>query len=289
MHDMWPFTGGCHYDQGCGRYANRCGACPVLGSRTDSDLSRWVWSRKQRSWRRLPMALVAPSAWLAECASSSSLFRGRPVRIIGNPLDTAVFRPIDKACARACLGIDQDRRMILFGGVNPISFSNKGFGILLESMKMARRSWTDIDYELVVFGCSQPTEPLPEELNIRFMGYLNDEISMAILYNAADVLVVPSFQESFCQTAAESLACGTPVVAFDSTGVRDVVDHKINGYLARPYEVEDLTHGMRWVLREGARNELSRHARQKAVEHFSRHKIAGEYAYLYRELLDEGA
>ena len=104
LHDMWAFTGGCHYDQSCGRYVAQCGACPVLGSTKERDLSRWVHRRKARAYARIPHLTVVPvSQWLADCARQSSLFANRPVEVIPNGIDANVFKPVDKRLARQML------------------------------------------------------------------------------------------------------------------------------------------------------------------------------------------
>ena len=79
LHDMWSFTGGCHYSQKCDRYMESCGACPHLKSSSNWDLSRWVWQRKTKAWKNLDLTIVTPSLWLAKCASSSYLFRNRRI------------------------------------------------------------------------------------------------------------------------------------------------------------------------------------------------------------------
>ncbi len=283
--DMWPFTGGCHVSGDCERYRAACGSCWQLGSSSGYDLTRWVWRRKARAWRTIDLNLVAPSRWMAECARSSSLFCDRPITVIPNGVNTAIFKPLDRRFARACLGIEPDQRVILFGAVNALQDPNKGLEILQESITFVARELGSAAPRLVIFGCSAPAEPRQFGLEARFLGLLADETSMALAYNAADLLVVPSRQESFCQTAAEALACGTPVVAFNATGLRDVVDHRANGYLAQPYDAQDLANGIMAILASDAPKEIAMRARQKAIEKFSLGKVARRYADLYRGVL----
>lgn len=285
LHDMWPFTGGCHVSGDCERYRDRCGRCWQLGSTTSHDLTRWVWWRRQRAWRGLDLSLVAPSRWMAERARSSSLFRDRPISVIPNGVDTSMFKPLDKAWARTSLGMAPDRPVILFGGSSPIADPNKGFTTLVEALHIARREGALAGHELVVFGCGAPVPAPDTGLPTRYLGRLSDEVALALVYNAADLVVVPSRQESFGQTAAEALACGTPVVAFDATGPRDIVEHRVGGYLATPYQTDDLAHGMIWALRPEAKAELARQARRRTVERFALDTVARRYADLYRSIL----
>jgi glycosyltransferase involved in cell wall biosynthesis len=285
LRDMWPFTGGCHVSGDCDRYRTACGACWQLGSDAGRDLTRWVWRRKHRAWRAIDLNLVAPSRWMADCARASSLFRDRPITVIPNGLDTSVFKPLDRGFARLALGIEPNRPVILFGAVNLLKDANKGSAILREALPVVGEKLDSSNPQLLIFGSSAPEDAIDFGLETSYLGHLGDETSMALAYNAADLLVVPSRQESFCHTAAEALACGTPVVAFNATGLRDVVDHRINGYLARPYDPEDLAHGVVSVLASERREEMATRARRKAEESFDIRIVARRYAELYREIV----
>jgi glycosyltransferase involved in cell wall biosynthesis len=284
LHDSWPFTGGCHVPGSCERYRERCGACPVLGSSRDRDLSRWTWRRKERAWRDLPLTLVAPSRWMADRARASSLFRERRIEVIPNGIDTEIFRPMDKGAARRQLGLPPERPVILFGAVNALDDPNKGWALLRPALEFVAKDRPEA--LAVVFGGLAPTEPLPG-LETIFLGRLEDDAALVASYAAADVFVAPSLQESFCQTLLEAMACGTPTVAFRATGPLDLIEHGRSGYLAEPYEVADLANGLLWVLEdEGRRAALSGRARAKAVDEFALEAVASRYAQLYRELLE---
>ena len=114
LHDMWAFTGGCHYNQECDKYTVSCGACPQLGSKRDWDLSRWIWQRKAKAWKNLNLAVVTPSVWLAKCARKSSLFRDRRIEVIPYGLALNIYRPINKKVARELLKLPQDKQLVLF-------------------------------------------------------------------------------------------------------------------------------------------------------------------------------
>jgi len=285
LHDSWPFTGGCHVPFECTRYLQRCGACPVLGSTKEADLSRWTWKRKEKSWHDLSLNLVAPSRWLAGCARNSSLFHNGAVEVIPNGLDTEIFHPRDQRDSRKLSGLPEARKLILFGAMHGTNDPNKGFHLLAPALQSLSK--TRPDTLAVVFG-SDTAEGLPDlGMPVKNLGRIDDDQALAALYAAADVFVVPSLQETFCQTATEALACGTPVVAFAATGLLDLVEHRNTGYLAEPYAVEDLAAGLVWVLEDDERRaELSTCARQKAVAEFGLARMAERYAALYRGLLE---
>jgi glycosyltransferase involved in cell wall biosynthesis len=287
MHDMWTFTGGCHYDEGCGRYVEACGRCPVLGSSRPWDLSRWVMRRKRRAWRGLPVTLVAPSRWLAEQAQAASLFRDRPVRVIPNGLDLDRFQPVDPGLARRLLGLPPERSYLLFGAFDPGGERRKGFGLLQAALqRLAESGWRD-RLDLLVVGATAPAGPLDLGLRTHFLGVLHDELSMALALAAADAVVVPSTQENLPNMAIEAFACGRPCIGFAVGGLPDIVEDGANGRLAPPLDTSELAAAIAWVLQdEERRRALGWAARQKAEQTFDLRLVARRYADLYAEVLD---
>lgn len=284
LPDMWPLTGGCHYSGECTRYTESCGACPRLGSDQEYDLSRWTWQRRNRAWKDLDITIVATTSWLAECANESSLFGQNRIEVIPNALDTDTFCPVDPEVGRRLFGLSKEKKTVLFGGVSPLTDSRKGFDLLEKAIEQLEET-VENDIELVVFGVTETTETPEFEFDTRYVEYLHDNESLAVLYAASDVMIVPSRYEGFGQTVSESLSCGTPVVAFDGSGPSDIIDHKKNGYLATPYDPEDLACGIRWVLNHSVERELSNNARKKAVEEYSQTHVATQYQKLYKDLI----
>ena len=114
---------------------------------------------------------------------------------------------------------------------------------------------------------------------------MSDNVSLVTLYCAGDLTIVPSLREAFGQVASESLSCGTPVAAFATQGLLDVIDHKINGYLAQPFDTSDLANGIDWVLNAENYAELCKNAREKVVREFDYEVVAKKYIDLYEEIL----
>lgn len=281
LHDMWAFTGGCHYDEECGVYQKQCGACPVLGSDKDKDLSRKVWLRKQACFARLPdMTIIGLSKWLADCAASSSLFKNNPVVNLPNPIDTQIFAPFEKAEARKLFNLPQDQKLILFGAMGASSDPRKGFKELAQAL-----DHLPADYELVVFGSTAPQTPQGFKQKAHYLGQFHDDVSLRVLYSAADVMVVSSLQENLSNAIMESLACGTPVVGFAIGGNTDLIEHQKTGYLAQPFDTQDLANGIHWVLQHEYPAQLSKVAREKVLRAFDSQVVAGKYVALYESLL----
>jgi glycosyltransferase involved in cell wall biosynthesis len=191
---------------------------------------------------------------------------------------------MDRGAARALLGLAEDRTTVLFGADRGTTDPNKGWHLLQPALRLLAKRFPET--QLVVFGSSAPPEMPDLGMPAVFLGRLGDEASLVAAYSAADAFVAPSLQEAFCQTAAESLACGTPVVAFRGTGLLDVVEHEREGYLAQPFEVEDLARGIAWVLEDRDRHEaLAGQARRKALGTFGLAAVAQRYVELYREVV----
>jgi glycosyltransferase involved in cell wall biosynthesis len=291
LRDMWAFTGGCHYSESCEGYARHCGTCPSLRSAREADLSRWVWQRKARAWRNLNLTLVTPSHWLKEAAQNSSLFHDRPIEVIHHGLNVQQFAPQpseeNRRIARQALGLPLDRQVILFGALNAVDDARKGSQHLLKAIQyLTANGWGD-RIQFVVFGASS-AELLQASAGcpVTNLGSIQDDRYLSVLYSVADVMVVPSEQEAFGHTACEALACGTPVVAFNATGPKDIVDHERNGYLAEPYLADDLARGIAWVLGDANRHQrLRQEARLKAEQSFDSVRQAGLYVRLFEEIL----
>jgi len=286
LDDMWAFTGGCNYTQTCDRYIDSCGECLLLHSKQQNDLSHWVWKRKAQAWKNLDLTIVTPSTWLADCARLSSLFKDRRIEVIPYGLDTQIYKPIDRQVARQLLNLPQDKQLVLFGALYPNSDCRKGFHLLQPALqRLSQSSWKD-QIELVIFGASRPDNPVDVGFKSHYLGRLHDDISLVTAYAAADVMIVPSLQEAFGQTASESLACGTPVVAFSDTGLKDIVEHEKTGYLAQAYEIEDLATGISWVLEnEERRQKLRGYCREKAEQEFTLEQVGHNYLHLFEDIL----
>jgi len=286
LHDMWAFTGGCHYDEFCGRYVEGCGKCPQLGSRSARDLSSYLYRRKTDSWRNLPLTVVSPSRWLADEARRSAVFREHRIEVIPNGIDLELYRPVNKAWAREILRLPPDGKLVMFGALSSTSDTRKGFAHLQGALDRLRSAQRAQPVSLVIFGAREPQRPPDLGFPVHYMGHVSDDITLALLYSASDVMVVPSVQENLSNVIVESMACGTPVVAFDIGGNRDMIEHQAGGYLAQPYAAEDLAAGIEWVLADDERlRRLSMNARRKCEDDFEISKVAARYISLYGSLL----
>lgn len=287
LHDMWPFTGGCHYSDGCRRFEAVCGDCPQRRRPGPNDLSARLWRRKRRAWPDGAITVVSPSRWLADKARESSLFRDQRIEVIPNGLDLTVFQPRPKAMARAAFGLPSDRKVLLFGSAMALADPRKGFDLLeaaLASLAAGQCAWRD-RLVIAMLGHGGVEAARLRGFDVHHLGFLNDDVALAMAYAAADVTVLPSRQENLANLLSESLACGVPCVGFRIGGNGDLIAHRKNGYLAEPLDFNELAAGISFVLEDEDRHRaLSDAARRTAIEIVDIKSVAGRYSALYEEL-----
>ncbi|WP_328803300.1 glycosyltransferase [Ruegeria haliotis] len=277
FHDMWPFSGAEHVSE-LDRWRDG-----YASSKHDGfDLNRWVWKSKAAHWKQ-PFQIVCPSNWLADCVGQSALMRDWPVTVIPNAIDTDFWESVDKVQARAELSLPQDTPLVLFGAVQATKDPNKGFAHLVEAM---RRVHCDVpDVQAVVFGSDKIDAEFPYPLH--FMGRVSDNRLLKRIYSAADVFVLPSRREVLGYTGVEAMCCGVPVVGFNTSGLSDLVPNQRLGYLARPFEAEDLAQGIISILQNrdsDAGKAMSGAARQHAVGSYAEAAVADQYQALYEKI-----
>jgi glycosyltransferase involved in cell wall biosynthesis len=282
---MNAFTGGCHYDHGCGRFTERCGRCPQLGSSDDNDLSRSVWERKKAAFAdvdRSTLVLVGDSYWLAHEARRSALLGRFRVETIHYGLDTVLFAPRDQQCSRSVLNVPQDAKVLLFAA-HGLNNRRKGLSLLAEALS----DW-DGAAGLFLLSLGRGSPAIEVQVPHRHLGYINDDRLLSFAYSAADVFAIPSLQEAFGQTALEAMACGTPVVGFDVGGIPDMVQEGVTGLLAPVGHVAALRDAIAELLeRPESRARMSLNCRRIAVEHHALAVQARRYVELYQSLLDK--
>ena len=220
-----------------------------------------------------------------------------PIFVVPNCLDINKWKPIKKNIARDLLDYSENDSLIAFGSFGSNMQLHKGYDLLIEALKYFSQYNTNV--RLIVFGKKTIDEKISDELPfpVDYIGHLHDQLTLRALYSSIDVLLVPSRQESFGQTASEAQACGTPVVAFDTGGLKDVVEHKETGYLAKPFSVHDFAKGIQWTLNEcrGQDEEgnidkkkqptINQRTRMRATKLFSYKSTANQYLNIYNGIV----
>lgn len=288
MHDMWPLTAICHHAQGCNRYQTACQACPYLRFPSKNDLSHRVFNRKKEVYAQGNLHMIAVSRWLTTLAKQSNLLNDKKVTTIHNALSLNDFQPIAKADARKRLQLP-DKLLIAFGAAR-IDDPIKGFDRLIETIRtlIRRGDFEQDELHLLLFGGIKDAKRLAEvPVSYTYFGHIEEKEQLSALYSAADATVSASRYETFGQTLAEAQACGCPAVSFGNSGQTDIITHKVDGYLAKAYDTDDLANGLVWALREEKENLSPTDLRQRVVQRFAGQVIANQYIQLYQQLIDK--
>ena len=253
LSDIWPATGHCAYSGSCERWKIGCGKCPDLNAYppVGFDFTAFMWRLKKNAYKKCDITLVAPSSWIENIARVSPLLKDFPLIRIPTGVDLFEFnlsvRELFRNDSRKKMGINKDAKVILFAAHVLEDHSRKGGHHLVAALKYIREI-PDCVVILVGSGGEKLAEKLPVEH--RLAGYIENPKEMARIYAAADVSVVPSTDENLANTALEAMACGLPVVAFDSGGMKDAIRHLETGYLAAAGDSGDLARGIRLFIDE---------------------------------------
>ena len=282
LSDLNPFTGGCHYDQGCGKYKQRCGACPQLGSKTEDDLSRAIWKRKKEAFASIDttqLHFVAQSEWIKDQVQASPLTERFPATVIPNGLNPDLFQPRDTEGLRSALEIPREHRIVLFVAQSAQNH-RKGFDLLSDAL-------ASLDADSVTLLSIGGNEPdLGAALPHTHLGTIESDLLLSVFYSLADLFVIPSRQDNLPNTVLESMACGTPVVGFDTGGIPDMVRPGETGWLAETGSVRALRQAIEQALADdAAREQRGQRGRAVVEDEYTLERQARRYQNLYEGLL----
>jgi glycosyltransferase involved in cell wall biosynthesis len=288
FHDSNAFTGGCHVRYSCEHYHKECGFCPLLRNSHKEDISHKTWSRKKKAYSALNCHIVAPSQWMANSVKLSSLMGFREVSVIPNTIETSVFKPYNKTEAKAILKIAAGKFVLMSGFMPSKNDKHKGTSYLIAALNdlASRPDVIKEDIELVIFG-NKDVEGMPEfPFKTTFLGTISNDEHLAKCYSAADVFITASLEDNLPNTVMEALSCATPVVAFNTGGIPDMVRHLENGYIAEYENSEDLATGIEWLYKDEQAPEIQKEARRSILMRFSEAVIAEKHLELYQSLLN---
>lgn len=256
MHDMNPFSGGLHYltDFPDKAYYKREEQFKKL---------------KKQSFKKAQIGIIGPSVWLTNEAQNSGTFPAQTTyTTIKYPIDLHAFKPQIKTA--------RNKQTILFVAEHS-GDNRKGIAYITEAMQ-----YIDPEkYTFLVLGNS--TNQWPS--HVTQAGFISDSATLATYYAQADVFVIPSIEDNLPNTVIEALASGTPVVGFDSGGIKDMIAHKKNGYLVTAYDAKLLAEGILYVLTHNTSLEMSLYARKFAEDTFEPSLIAASYRAYYAKML----
>lgn len=283
MHDCWTFTGHCAYFDysGCSKWKTGCYHCPSLRDYPKTfaliDPSPWNYKMKQTLFAPLNITFVSPSQWLCNLQQQSFL-KDKPCVVINNGVDLSVFRPI-KSNVRQEYGIG-DRKMILAvaGGLA----ARKGRDFLLKLPLLLKD-----DEVLVLVGLKKGQEDLlPNTSKVIGIQRTKTPDELVGLYSEADVFINPTLEDNFPTTNLEALACGTPIVTFNTGGSIESVTPE-TGLVVEQGNMDALLSAIRAILVNGKKS-YTYACRKKAEHDYNKDVQYAKYIELYRKILSDG-
>jgi len=220
------------------------------------------------------LTIVAPGNNIAKLANESNVFENSRIELINHGIDFGIFRKEEKQTARNILNLPPDKKIILTV-CDDYNRLNKNFQILFDKLGNTLAE----DKVILAVGNNFNNLSIPDTAKFIDFGFVMNDLLMKLLYSAADVTIVPSKFETFSLVTLESIACGTPVTAFDNSGPSEIIHHKQNGYLAKFEDFDELISGTDYCL-----NYLNNNANIRADEKYDLDMVSGNYIKLYDSL-----
>jgi len=286
LHDSWFFCGCEHHPQSLNdlRYVNGYSSENKILKDSLIDINRIIWRLKKKMIHS-NINIIAPSSWMFNMARRSSIFRDNKIIHIPNPLNTDIFKPLDKIKTKIDLGLDEHNKIVLFGVFgDPFQINNKGIDLLFSSLEKIK------NHKFTCFCVGHDNKDYYiGNIKIKFLGNIFSENMMAKIYNIADVVVIPSRLENLTQMGTESLSCGIPVIAFDTGGNSDIIENQKNGILVEPFDIEKFASSIIEVLNwpKIKYKKISDFCREKAVSKWSFKKISSDYNNFFKKIVEE--
>ena len=277
--DMNHFTGGCHFAWDCKGYITGCNTnCPAINSKKHKGLAKINFETKLNNAKLGNFKIITGSGWTLQQAQDSMIYKNQnSILNINSLIDTKILNNKNRAYAKDIFNLDRDKFYILMGCQN-LNDKRKGFEYLLEALQILDKSISiEQKKRLEVLIVSREATKLFDVIPFqkKHINYIKDYRLLALLYQATDVFVNSSIEDSGPMMVSEALACGTPVVGFDMGVVNNMVITGYNGYKAKLKDSGDLSQGIKEIL-ELSKDEYKQYSLNalKQVEEYSSFEYA---------------
>jgi len=286
LHDAWSFTGHCGVSFDCQRWKSGCGKCPYPKNYppVQRDSTKLEWKLKKRVYSGSRLTFVTPSKWLASLARQSMLAEF-DIHTIPYGLDTTIFEPLEPAYCRSVLGVPPGKKVLLFGAMGLTEYG-KGGDLLVKALGSMPAS---LKKSIVLLTLGQADEAFKNSLEIQTinLGYVSGDRMKAVALSAADIFIFPTRSDNHPCIVQESLACGTPIVSFNVTGVPELVREGVTGYLAEPENADSFRNRIIQLLEEDTiRQNMKQNCRKIALEEYRMDIQAHRYIELFSSILN---
>lgn len=279
LHDMWTMTGNCFFSGDCEGYKSGCRNCKKYEAKK---FIRY-FAVKEKAFVGHNIVFVTPSEWLKRIAKESWL-KQEDIRVINNGVNINNYIAYEKKKLRNQYNLDITKKYIVSVAANVFEV-RKGFSILLEALSKIDNLE---EFTLLLVGdISQEAEVLlPQNLDVKIMGYIRDPLEMNRMYSLADVFILPSLEDNFPCVTVEALASGTPVIGFRTGGIPEQVDEK-TGWIVPEKNADALCCTINEAFADMNKlSEMSKYARCRADKLYSENLMLERYQAIYLEVIE---
>jgi len=271
MMDSAALTGGCHYSWDCKRFTTGCGKCPGLYSEDENDETAINFRFKNHYLSKTDISIVSATEWQYKLGLESLLFKEKAMDKILLSVDPEIFNHVSKKVAKKNYGIPDDKKVIFFGSAF-LNERRKGMRYLFEALKLMKQTGVDYNNILLLIAGNdfdQVKDELPFEY--KYMGLLANNEELAQAFQASDIYVCPSIEDSGPMMINQAVMCGIPTVSFDMGVAMDIVINGVTGYRAKLMNSSDLARGISTILEldETEYDRYSKNCRELALENFT--------------------
>jgi len=287
LHDAWSFTGHCGVSFDCERWKTGCGKCPYPANYPPikRDSTKLEWKLKKLTYERSRLTFVTPSKWLASLAKQSMIGEF-DIHTIPYGLNTDIFEPLDPQHCRKALGVPDEKKVLLFGAMG-LTEKGKGGDLLVKALNKMPET---LKKSIVLLTLGQADEAFKNSIDIPIinLGYVSGDRMKAIALSAADIFIFPTRSDNHPCIVQESLACGTPIVSFNHTGVPELVRPGVTGYLAEPENADSFLQKILQLLEEDTiREKMKKNCREIALNEYKLDISAKKYIELFSSILKQ--
>ena len=243
LHDMWPITSSEHFltNPNCKNY--------TIKDVKNNFLKRRIFLSKKNLFEKKKIVLVACCKWLEKIAKKSEISKNVKITTIYNPIEIDLWKRKNNTFSKKILNLNIEKKYLLFGAQGGLSNPRKGGDLFIQSILKLRDFLIQQNYEIIILGGKKNYIEIQNGIKFYFRKHEKSIQRQVFYHSAADLTLSCSKAEALPQFLVETLLCKNPVVSFNVGGISEIISHKKNGYLAKPYNVTDFCKGIKYVIK----------------------------------------